>query len=291
MTVSICIPTYNQTQHLEKLMQSIIMQDYHDFEVVISDDSTHDDVFNLIESYKIKLPGKIRYYRNIPSLGSPENWNFAISLAKYDIIKIMHHDDYFSTSASLSRIMKEFNDKKDLSVCFCGGYTNVRGNIRNHTTALKVAKEYFRKPHRLFFENVLGSPSSLCVKKHILQFDKNLKWLVDVQAYYKILKRSYKVAYIPKPLIIGVLDDHSLTNLLSDNAEVELTEVRTILNDIDLLNVTDKLALYKLYLQKLRKYGIYNTVGFKLNCPNIQIDNFINMSILFMKLNFKIFKR
>lgn len=289
--ISICIPTYNQTIYLEKLMQSIVEQDYQDFEVVVSDDSTTVDVSNLIENFKEKLPGKIRYYRNSPPLGSPENWNYAISMAKCDIIKIMHHDDYFSTTTSLSRIVQEFNDKKDLTVCFCGGYTNIRGNIRNHTAALKVAKEYFREPHRLFFENVLGSPSSLCVKKQILQFDKNLKWLVDVQAYYKILKRNYEVAYIPEPLIVGVLDDHSLTNSLSDNAEVELTEVRTILKNIDLLNVTDKLAVYKLYLQKLRKYGIYNTVGFKLKCPNIPIDYFINISILFMKLNFKIFKR
>ena len=39
-TVSICVPCYNNAGEVERLLQSIYQQDYTDFEVNISDDST-----------------------------------------------------------------------------------------------------------------------------------------------------------------------------------------------------------------------------------------------------------
>ena len=42
--VSICIPTYNQLKYLEKCISSILMQEYTDYEIIVSDDSTNNDV-------------------------------------------------------------------------------------------------------------------------------------------------------------------------------------------------------------------------------------------------------
>ena len=86
--VSICIPTYNQVEYLKKCIQSILAQDYLDYEIVISDDSTNDTVKSYIDS--LNLNQKISYYRNSPSLGTPENWNHAISKAKGKYIKVLH---------------------------------------------------------------------------------------------------------------------------------------------------------------------------------------------------------
>ena len=47
--VSICIPCYNNVDEVERLLQSIYSQDYTDFEVNVSDDSTDDVTEQLVK--------------------------------------------------------------------------------------------------------------------------------------------------------------------------------------------------------------------------------------------------
>ena len=47
--VSICVPTYNNVSEVERLLQSIRRQNYTDYEVNISDDSTNDETEELVE--------------------------------------------------------------------------------------------------------------------------------------------------------------------------------------------------------------------------------------------------
>ena len=103
ISVSICIPTYNQTKYLRKTLDSIIAQTYKDVELIISDDSSTEDIRKLLEEYSDQL--SFQFVRNTPGLGSPQNWNHAISLAKGRWIKIMHHDDWFSESDALEKMM------------------------------------------------------------------------------------------------------------------------------------------------------------------------------------------
>ena len=50
--VSICVPTYNNPDDLKRLMESIEKQTYKDYEVVISDDSTDNNIEKLIAELK-----------------------------------------------------------------------------------------------------------------------------------------------------------------------------------------------------------------------------------------------
>ena len=47
--VSICVPTYNNASEVERLLQSVHRQNYTDYEVNISDDSTNEETAELIE--------------------------------------------------------------------------------------------------------------------------------------------------------------------------------------------------------------------------------------------------
>ena len=46
--VSICIPCYNNADEVARLLQSIYSQEYTDFEVNLSDDSTDDETQELV---------------------------------------------------------------------------------------------------------------------------------------------------------------------------------------------------------------------------------------------------
>ena len=95
---SICIPAYERVGYLRRLLDSIAIQTFRDFEVIVSDDSKSEAVFNLIKEYP-EL--NIRYYKNLPSLGTPANWNSAIRQASGEWIKLIHDDDWFASPDSL----------------------------------------------------------------------------------------------------------------------------------------------------------------------------------------------
>ena len=48
--VSICIPCYNNADEVARLLQSICEQEFRDYEVNISDDSTNDEIALLIKN-------------------------------------------------------------------------------------------------------------------------------------------------------------------------------------------------------------------------------------------------
>ena len=62
--ISICIPTYQRPHLLKTLLDSISIQTYNDFEIIINDNSKDDSVEQLLKSYTDKLP--INYIKNNP---------------------------------------------------------------------------------------------------------------------------------------------------------------------------------------------------------------------------------
>lgn len=108
--ISICVPAYKNVVYLERLLGSIQSQTFHDFEVVITDDSPDNAVSELIDRYKAMLP--IRYFRNDVALGSPANWNAAIGHAKGQWIKIMHDDDWFADGQVWASLLKQQRKQK-----------------------------------------------------------------------------------------------------------------------------------------------------------------------------------
>ncbi|MFN5442863.1 MAG: glycosyltransferase family 2 protein [Crocinitomicaceae bacterium] len=224
--VSICVPTYNQVKYLEKCLISISIQTFKNFELIISDDSTTEEVFNLVHLFQSRTGLKVSYFRNIPSLGSPENWNYVISKANGKWIKIMHHDEWFSNSESLQKFVKKIEDKGE-SLIFSG----IQGfNLKENKSYTNLPSKEFvdlinNDPFKLLKGNFIGPPSCIIFPKSILNFDNNIKWLVDIDFYIQLLKNfDFKLEYIEEILIENCIDEHNITNSYVHDMELQLVE-------------------------------------------------------------------
>ena len=102
--ISICIPAYQKTDYLRRLLDSIAVQTFTDHKIIISDDSADESVKKLIEEFRAL---KINYTRNIPAAGMPSNWNLALLKAKGEGIKLMHDDDWLSADTALQQFASE----------------------------------------------------------------------------------------------------------------------------------------------------------------------------------------
>jgi len=187
--ISICIPTYNQTFFLKKVLDSILIQTYTNYEVVITDDSSTSDVELLIKDYKFRNSNiQIHYFKNSPSLGTPENWNASIRNAKGEWIKMMHHDDCFSDSEALQKFVDLIDNDEKISFVFTGSfYRNIEGKKIEHSIDHETFQQIQKNPVTLFSGNLIGPPSAVMFKNNGIYFDKCLKWLVDIDFYYNFL--------------------------------------------------------------------------------------------------------
>lgn len=219
--VSICIPTYNQVEYLKKCIQSILTQDYLDYEIVISDDSTNDSVKSYIDS--LNLNQKISYYRNSPSLGTPENWNHAISKAKGKYIKVLHHDDFFTEKDSLAQfvLMLENNPKADFGFSATLVW-NINTNKKSiHSCSQNQLAKLKNEYHYLFFKNLIGAPSATIYRKEMaVKFDNRFTWLVDIDFYISALLKNNIVQYVDKPLICT---SHGMESQVTQQVEYDKT--------------------------------------------------------------------
>lgn len=90
--VSIGLPVYNGEKYLRLALDSILHQDYTDFELIISDNASTDATRKICSSYAAQDP-RIRYYRNEVNIGASSNYNRVFNLAHGEFFKWATHDD------------------------------------------------------------------------------------------------------------------------------------------------------------------------------------------------------
>jgi len=221
---SICIPAYEQVIFLKQTLDSIQKQIFTDYEIIFSDDSASDEVYNLVCSYDFQ--GKLKYFRQIPSLGSPENWNFTINHAKGKWVKILHHDDALYDEFTLHNLyVLAIKTNKNWIV---GAPIHPPTPINRICTVLLPRGLWLleKYPGILAFGNCLGVPSVTLIKRECSKpYDKNLIWLVDVAYYLNLIHDIGFFEYYDKPLIWRNAGEHNLTNLYFNKPDIEINEL------------------------------------------------------------------
>ena len=81
---SIVLPTKNRSEILGTAIESILSQNYTDFELVISDNDDTEDTYHVIQNYSDK---RIKYFKT-GNLSMSENWNYAYkrSIGQYILL-------------------------------------------------------------------------------------------------------------------------------------------------------------------------------------------------------------
>src|SRR5215469_16516475 len=90
--VSIGLPVWNGEKYIRSAVDSILRQDYTDFELIISDNASTDATQDICREYAAKDP-RIRYYRNEKNIGASANFNRLVELARGELFKWATHDD------------------------------------------------------------------------------------------------------------------------------------------------------------------------------------------------------
>lgn len=236
--VSICVPTYNNADEVKHLLESIYEQEYKDFEVNISDDSTNGEIAKVVNDYQEQYgEEQIRYVHNEKRLGHIINWNAPIRMATGEYIKIMFSDDWFADSKSLGKFVRMLDENPEAMLAFCGS-RQVMLDGQNAEGVKHVAEENVKDSYdryasdefvdrlqqdyrNLFLGNQIGTPSASIYRRgtELSMFDEQSNWASDMFLYFELLKKSEKFAYTKAPLICVGVHENQYTETFSEKDE------------------------------------------------------------------------
>jgi glycosyltransferase involved in cell wall biosynthesis len=261
--LSICIPAYKRPENIDRLLSSIDIQTFKNYEIIITDDSADDSLINVLEKYK-HLP--IGYYKNQKPLGTPANWNYCISLAKGEWIKIMHDDDWFVDEHSLSTFVEATSKGKRFIV---SRYFNVFSSGKKELPGFPPGSKtkLLQVPMLLLAKNVIGPPSVTLVHHTIKeQYDTFMKWRVDIDYYIRILSKEKEFEVIDKPLVNVGISESQVTNNCIDNPAVELPEGLLLLHKYG-SSPLNNIIVYDAWWRIIRNVNVRNSDQLKQFTP------------------------
>ena len=227
MRLSIVVPSYEMNGHgtefLSHLLSSVAAQTYKDVEVIVSDDSTGDDIERLCKNASSRLD--VKYFRHDGPKRSSANVNNAIKNASSEIVKVIFQDDFLFDTRSLEWIVSSHKSGSKWTLSSCVHTHDGMRFFRHHVPSFHAGG--------YLGENLAGSPSGLSfLKSDKTFFDEKLVWLMDCEFYHRLSMMYGKPAIIPDPSIANRLWNGQVTNAVDEAVKVsELSYVWSKFND------------------------------------------------------------
>jgi len=133
--VSIIIPTYNRIKYLPQAIESARCQDYHNLEIVVSDNNSTDNTRDFMKKYS--TDNRIRYFRNNTNMGMVGNWRRAIyDYSSGDWFLILSDDDYLIDNNYISKAVNLIDSADNIVIVYAN--SNIIDESINETTKLQL---------------------------------------------------------------------------------------------------------------------------------------------------------
>ena len=154
--------TYNGSKYIKSQINSILKQDYPNIELIIVDDFSTDNTYNILE--KFKKFDNIQVYRNEKNLGLIRNFEKSISHCNGDFIALADQDDIWKRN-KLSILYQ--NIKSYSLICSNATLINEKNQIISMVLNDFTKSEFDFSPSQILFNNYITGCTLL--------FNANLK--------------------------------------------------------------------------------------------------------------------
>ncbi|OGW82036.1 MAG: hypothetical protein A3G33_04630 [Omnitrophica bacterium RIFCSPLOWO2_12_FULL_44_17] len=119
MKFSIIIPVYNGLDFLKDAIDSVIEQTFSDYEIIIVDDFSEQDIEEFLKSNYSEFLAKqaVRYFRNSKRMERSFSRNCGVEYARGEILAFLDHDDCFKKN-HLSEVYEAFLKYPDIELVY-----------------------------------------------------------------------------------------------------------------------------------------------------------------------------
>lgn len=209
--VSVIIPVYNRVNTIKRSIDSVLCQTYDNFELIIVDDGSTDNIYKIISSYK---DSRVRYFRTAKRYGANHARNLGIQNAEGEYIAFQDSDDLWLKD-KLEKQMDIFKKNSQIDVVWC--------RYRRFTSSGMcqiVPENYgFDKLQKgiekiLTNGNVIGTPTMIVRKKCFEKagtFDEEIQRFQDWEFCIRF-SQKFRFYFIDETLVEAYESEQSITN-------------------------------------------------------------------------------
>jgi len=219
LKVSIVIPTYKRADYLDRLLTSIQVQTFQDFEVIVVDDNSpnYEEYLAVVEKYK-NIFSEFKFITKAENKGAPNSRNIGIKEAKYDLIALVDDDDEWLPLKLEKQVEVFSNNNEKVGLVYT--WTNVMDESRKIVYQYRSDLEGFLKED-ILRECFIPSPSVMVRKNAIVEvglFDESFPSCQDWDMWTRIIIRGYEVKVVKE--VVTIYHKHNNGNIgLSKNAK------------------------------------------------------------------------
>lgn len=270
--VSVVIPSYNGAAHIRAAVESVLMQDFADLELIVVDDGSRDDTIRLVEEFR---DDRIDIHRNHHNHGAEQNWSKGLKLAKGAYVKLLPQDDLLLPGILREQVeVLEQDTAKSLAFVFGGrqiidasGKVLLSRGLRKVGDG-RVSGAWLTQQCVRRGTNVIGEPGAVLLRREFADrvghFDASQPYVIDLDYWLRMLQLG-DAWYMGKPVAafrvsagswsvaIGVSQSRQYTEFLRRARRERLVSVSAA--DLLLgrtnawLNNLARLAFYKLVIR------------------------------------------
>lgn len=249
-TVTVFMTAYNAGRYIEESIQSVLNQTYTDFELIIVDDGSTDDTFNIIARFN---DPRIRVIRNENNKGLVFSRNIALSEAKGKFLAILDSDD-IALPDRLQVQVKEFLSRPDLALLGTQAYHLGKDSKRNGRLLEVPIGPDLVMCKLLFFNTFIHS--SVMMKTEVFRDVGGYGMFPFAEDYDLMIRISRKnvIDNLGTPLVEYRTHDTNVSQIHAEKQAVHRCSI-TILQ-LEALNISGKPEYIEMLIEHPSKTGI-----------------------------------
>ena len=198
MKISIITVTFNSAATVRDTIESVLKQEYQNYEYLVIDGGSKDNTVDIIKGYEPKFEGKMRWVSE-KDKGMYDGINKGIRMATGDVVGIINSDDFYHRTDIFSIINDEF---KKVPEGFKGSRVEaIYGDVRfvkpdNLEKTVRYYSSKHWRPWRFRFGFMPAHPTFFTYKEN---FEKYGYYQYDyhIAADYELLIRHLYTNKVP----------------------------------------------------------------------------------------------
>lgn len=220
--VSLVVPTYNQRDLVIESLESIKRQTYRRLELIVSDDGSSDDTFEIIQAW-VEEHGdrfeRVLIHKNKSNQGVSKNVTYAASQSRGTYIKCLAGDDIMHPEAIGK--MVDFLETNNYH-WMMSRVASFQKDIEESQSVFQSAFQHWILSKGIRIQllyllcfNYISAPSTM-IKRELLEevefFGTDYMTREDYHTWIRIMSNGHRIHYLPETLVYYRKHDSSVTN-------------------------------------------------------------------------------
>lgn len=216
--VSIIIPVYNGENYIRKCLDSILNQEYKDFEVLVVDDNSMDNSYSILQEYE-KNDSRVTVIHLDKNIGVSSGRNIALDKAIGKYIQFVDCDDYIVRDATKNFVRAMEKSDVDMVISHfyrvVGDVLSLKGDIdKNIMLSRSDYVEFMAENPADYYYAVLWNKlyKRDIIEKNNIRFDENVSWCEDFIFNMEYLLHVHSIESTLSPTYYYVKREGSLVS-------------------------------------------------------------------------------